>query len=251
MTYRFGPFDLQKPISILSLSVLIFLLQRFVKLMQLQEYIYPSQAVLVYRKNKSLLTFPIIPPHWLNDEWWYSHTARALKVLCAFLTHWGNIKWATLCRQCIQIHFFMKIVWFCCKFPWNLFPRAQSTMCQHWFRYGLALISWQVMIWTSTGHVYLCIYVYWCIDHHGFQPLRNTTKNNNFLWRGMHRTYCQISNIRWTLVGNEIVDHSVVVRASPVGAAPTTSSFSTQHLASIYCTKATASRDEKHLSFGI
>ena len=37
----------------------------------------------------------------------------------------------------------------------------------------------------------------------------------------------QISNIRRTLVGNRIVDHSYVVGASPVGAAPTTSSFST------------------------
>ena len=39
--------------------------------------------------------------------------------------------------------------------------------------------------------------------------------------------YRQVSNIRWTLVGNKIVDHSDVVGASPVGAAPTTSSFST------------------------
>ena len=39
------------------------------------------------------------------------------------------------------------------------------------------------------------------------------------------------SNIRHTLVGNKIVDHSDVVGASPVGAAPTTSSFSTWHLA--------------------
>ena len=37
----------------------------------------------------------------------------------------------------------------------------------------------------------------------------------------------QVSNIRRTLVGNTIVDHSDVVGASPVGAAPTTSSFST------------------------
>ena len=35
------------------------------------------------------------------------------------------------------------------------------------------------------------------------------------------------SNIRGTLVGNNIVDHSDVVGASPVGAAPTTSSLST------------------------
>ena len=39
--------------------------------------------------------------------------------------------------------------------------------------------------------------------------------------------YCQVSNIRRTLVGDKIVDHSDVVGASPVGAAPTTSSFST------------------------
>ena len=43
----------------------------------------------------------------------------------------------------------------------------------------------------------------------------------------------QVSNIRRTLLGNKIVDHSDVVGASPVGAAPTTSSFSTEHLASL------------------
>ena len=47
-------------------------------------------------------------------------------------------------------------------------------------------------------------------------------------------TYLQISNISHTLVGNKIVDHADVVGASPVGATPTTSSFSTYHLASVY-----------------
>ena len=37
----------------------------------------------------------------------------------------------------------------------------------------------------------------------------------------------KVSNIRRTLVGNEIVDHSDVVGAPPVGAAQTSSSFST------------------------
>ena len=41
------------------------------------------------------------------------------------------------------------------------------------------------------------------------------------------RMYRQTSNIRRTLMGTKIVDHSDVVGASPVGAAPTTSSFST------------------------
>ena len=43
----------------------------------------------------------------------------------------------------------------------------------------------------------------------------------------IHTIYRQVSNIRHTLVGSLIVDHSDVVGASPVGAAQTTSSFST------------------------
>ena len=39
--------------------------------------------------------------------------------------------------------------------------------------------------------------------------------------------YRKTSNISRTLVGNKIVDNSDVVGASPVGAAPATSSFST------------------------
>ena len=55
-------------------------------------------------------------------------------------------------------------------------------------------------------------------------------------------------DIRRTLVGNKIVDHSDVVGASPVGAAPTTSSFSTEHVASMDLAKTTARRDEKRLA---
>ena len=38
--------------------------------------------------------------------------------------------------------------------------------------------------------------------------------------------YRQVSNISRTLAGNNIVDHSDVIGAAPVGAATTTSSFS-------------------------
>ena len=41
------------------------------------------------------------------------------------------------------------------------------------------------------------------------------------------KTYRKTSNISHTLIGNKIADHSDVVGASPAGAAPTTSSFST------------------------
>ena len=64
--------------------------------------------------------------------------------------------------------------------------------------------------------------------------------------------YPQTSSISGTLVGNRIGDHSDVVGVSPVGTAPTTSSFSTEHLASIDCVKTTVRRNEIHnLSFGI
>ena len=46
----------------------------------------------------------------------------------------------------------------------------------------------------------------------------------NYVYVG---TYRKTSNISCTLVGNKIVDQSGVVGASPVGAAPTTSSFLT------------------------
>ena len=50
-------------------------------------------------------------------------------------------------------------------------------------------------------------------------------------WGHVDRDVChhyrQVSNISRTLVGNKIVDHSDVVGASPVGAAPITFSFST------------------------
>ena len=67
----------------------------------------------------------------------------------------------------------------------------------------------------------------------------------------MRHSYSKTSNISRTLVGNKIVDNSDVVEASPVGAAPTTSSFSTKHLASMDWAKTTAQGGEKHLSWEI
>ena len=69
--------------------------------------------------------------------------------------------------------------------------------------------------------------------------------------RFQNNQYCKTSNISRTLIGNKIVDNSDVVGALPVGAAPTTSSFSTQHLASMDWAKTTARGDKKHLSFWI
>ena len=63
--------------------------------------------------------------------------------------------------------------------------------------------------------------------------------------------YHETSDITRSAVDNKIADHSDVVGSSPVGAAPTTSLFWTEHLASIDWAKTTAKWDENHLSFGI
>ena len=52
-------------------------------------------------------------------------------------------------------------------------------------------------------------------------------RNSSWLPGAIVTTYRKTSNISRTFVGNNIVDNSDVVGASPVGAAPTTSSFST------------------------
>ena len=66
----------------------------------------------------------------------------------------------------------------------------------------------------------------------GTEPLPETELTTYSVYSSQYkfcrkRIYRKVSNIRRTLVSNEIVDHSDVVGASPVGAAPGTSSFST------------------------
>ena len=88
---------------------------------------------------------------------------------------------------------------------------------------------------------YYITYIYGCPVH--AQAILNNYKIN--------LNYRQTSNICRTLVRNKIVDHSDVFGASPDDAAPTTSSFSTWHLASMDWVKAAARREERHLRFGI
>ena len=66
---------------------------------------------------------------------------------------------------------------------------------------------------------------YW---HMWSKPLWSRINHTNtYLITAMKNINRQASNIRRTLIGNQIVDHSDVFGATPVGAAPTISSFST------------------------
>ena len=78
------------------------------------------------------------------------------------------------------------------------------------------------------AHRWLCRLDGWlslCMEH-GFHCLRGPRfkSPHNFVITLGELSYREVSNICRTLAGNKIVDHSDVVGASPVGAAPTTTS---------------------------
>ena len=99
-----------------------------------------------------------------------------------------------------------KYIWKCCQqnlaiFSWHQFVFVEFSSCT--WHYCLEKTNPQIMIWWVAN-------LPTSLEHRWF---------NDY--------YRKTSNIRRALVGNKIVNHSDVVGASPVGAAPTTSSFST------------------------
>ena len=141
------------------------------------------------------------------------------------VTHWGRNKMAAIFQTTFWNAFsWMKIYQFRWRFHWNLFPRVQLTIFQHWFRQWLGAGQ-------ATSH-YLNQWwlVYWRIYASlGLNELTSYERGGVNRWQLdllVHRI-CPIatSNISRTLVCNKTVDHSDVVGPPPVGAAPTTSSF--------------------------
>ena len=141
-------------------------------------------------------------------------------------------------------------VWFISSSPWALF--------QYKYRvsgYGIRMLKIRRYLYIETGPGELNFMLHYITSNNSVKPVslkyefvwhHNTamdwsTANNNGerilssnvrfipcvrINKNVHEIiYRQVSNIRNTLVGNKIVDHSDVVGASPVSAAPTTSSF--------------------------
>ena len=126
-----------------------------------------------------------------------------------------------------QINFLVwKLLYFCLSLAESLTERLQLISSQHWFRWWLGNQLVTAIVWTNYVFTH-------CSLHDDIS------------------TYHKTSNIRRTVAGNKIVDHSDVVGASPVGAAPTTSSFSTWHLSSRNSAKKAARQYENLLSVGI
>ena len=80
-------------------------------------------------------------------------------------------------------------------------------------------VTWRIHL---SLHQWICIYVGIYIYIYIYTYAYTYTYTNVYVY-----TYRLTSNISRALSGNKLADHSDVVGASPVGAAPTTSSFST------------------------
>ena len=95
------------------------------------------------------------------------------------------------------------------------------------------------MYMVASGEIILWYLVkYMCLSREKIPFTANvastaTLKNQAITVTSYWARWRQTSNISQTLVGNKIVDQSDLVGASPVGAAPTASSFSTLHLQQI------------------
>ena len=144
---------------------------------------------------------------------------------------------------------------------WDILNDNPSTTKQNTTKtciYFMGYIEWQ-SIHNKTKHnknMYIFYGIYWMTIH----PQQNKTQQKHvyILWDILNdnpsttkqnttkHIYHKVS-----IWGNKIVDHSDVVGASPVGAAPTTSSLSTWYLASRDSAKTAARRYENLLSVGI
>ena len=132
-------------------------------------------------------------------------------------------QWKKYCHSAAQKHIvFIEILIQCCHYaPVHfigsciLFPLV--VMWLHWWRYCyLAKYLWHDV----ALHLILQAYIS-TIDFIYIYQIQMRNKKNVFFY------YCQTSNIRGILVDNKIVDHWNVFWASPVGAAPPTTSYST------------------------
>ena len=79
------------------------------------------------------------------------------------LTHWGRDKMAAIFQTTFSDEFsWMKMYKFRLKFHWNLFPRVQLTIFQHWFRKWLGagqatshyLKQWWLVYWRIYAYIY-------------------------------------------------------------------------------------------------
>ena len=141
--------------------------------------------------------------------WWH----KTEGAICIFWTHTGyQVQYIP-----INMHTVFALLCFVVVIHWLIFPYLSGLL--HWHCGNLTIAPVPAKqrwgIWINTS----CEFI--------MNDCITTTKQSTTKPCAYFLGYTVKSNTRRTLVGNKIVDHSDVVGASPVGAAPTTSSFST------------------------
>ena len=83
---------------------------------------------------------------------------RSNRCVCFISTNWGRYKLAAIYHTTFSNAFsWLKMYKFRLRFHWNLFPRVQLTLFQHWCRLWLGAGQ-------ATSHcLNQCWLVYWCI----------------------------------------------------------------------------------------
>ena len=140
------------------------------------------------------------------------------------LTQWPLRDMAVILQVWISNPLYRIVAGSLVKLFWGECHWTSLMTSQHWSWQWLGAVRQQAITWTNVDQD-LCGHMV-SLGHDEL----NITEHMFMLWS--HKTYytsfyyCKTCNISHTLLGNEIVDHSDVVGASPAGTAPTTSSFS-------------------------
>ena len=156
---------------------------------------------------------------------------------------------------CTRFLFCCALLWF---IHWLIFPYPSGLL--HWHCGNLTIAPVPAKqpwwIWINTSFEFI-------MNDYITTTKQSTTKPCAYF---LGYTVCVVNDTTWnsnllsnlsiqisrTLVGNKTVEHSDAEGASPVGAASTTSSFSTQQLASMDWAKTTTKLDEKKVfGFGV
>ena len=211
------------------------------------QYLHVHARVEPFRCHQALLLAPHIFVNWAPGFWWCRSSSTKITQHVVYIEAGFQL---TLSSQCCRM--FWK------KNAYLSFSNNAGHNGVHSSRPIEAI--WHHRAWTTHfRHYWLVVWWHQASTELCLFSIKFSDISMHFLlpswWSRYHQqafsTYRQTSNISRTLVGTKIVDHPDVVGASPIGAAPTTSSFLTWYLASIDWAKATARRDENVLSFGI
>ena len=215
--------------------------------------------------NKPALDQVMATNHYLN-QWWHCSPMHICGTRGRWVNVELWTKWLTCCRWHFLMHFLVYWIKQCCHWGiWNQSKEFLNIgikcMWKHlaaWYWQprvvikptfsvlvvlGVAImttfsaISWHVItlkysvVRNFVGQTFVMIMIDGPLGEHNLVKYWWTDMTLGASYPSVCNQsvcgYCKTSNIRHTVEGNIIVDHSDVVGASPVGAAPAASSFST------------------------